>query len=407
MEILKKALLSLLLFIVSEFAFSQDTALFMSYNLLNYYSSTQDSTVRNPYFRTIIQHTHPDVLAAVEVVNNISSSEFLKNVLQKVDASYTRAPFSGNAYDTNSSLYYLSSQFSCNSNVAIHTSTSREINDYTLIHKATGKKIHVYVVHLKASSGSDNEQKRLSEADSLRAVTDALPANTSFIVCGDFNFYGSTPAYIKLTESHTGTQGQFFDALDMPGIWDSPAYTKYHTQSTRRRSFGYGYTGSTGGLDDRFDLFLFSKDIVSNGSIHFVEGSTKVIGNDGNHYNDSINQLPNTAVSVAVANALHYASDHLPVQIKLVYGKTSSIRDISASSNTFIVYPNPSDNECFIKSNSIESFDYLLYDLTGRILNEGTGFKSVIVPLEGLSKGIYYLKISSEKESEVFKLAHY
>lgn len=380
----------------------------MSYNLLNYYSSTQDSTVRNPYFRTIIQHTRPDVLAVVEIVNNNSSSEFLKNVLQKVDASYSKAPFSGNPYDTNSSLYFRSSQFSCNSNVAIHTSTSREINDYTLVHKATGKTLHVYVVHLKASSDSADEQKRLSEANALRAVTDALPSNSSYIVCGDFNFYKSTePGYVRLTETIPGKSGQFFDALNLTGAWNSPAYKIYHTQSTRRRSFGYGYYGSTGGLDDRFDLFLYSNAVMSNGPIHFVEGSTKAIGNDGNHYNDSINKLPNTSVPVSVANALHYASDHLPVQVKLIFGFTASAEDISVVSNTFTVYPNPVENECFIKSNSNENFMLSLYDLTGRILYEEEGVNSASVALKGLAKGIYYLKISSDKHSKVFKIAHY
>jgi hypothetical protein len=38
-----------------------------------------------------------------------------------------------------------------------------------------------------------------------------------------------------------------------------------------------------------------------------------VYGNDGNHYNDSINRPPNNVVSQLVANALHYSSDHIPI----------------------------------------------------------------------------------------------
>jgi hypothetical protein len=46
------------------------------------------------------------------------------------------------------------------------------------------------------------------------------------------------------------------------------------------------------------------------------------VGNDGNHYNDSINRMPNAAVPASVANALHYASDHLPVTGRFVFHQT-------------------------------------------------------------------------------------
>jgi hypothetical protein len=42
-------------------------------------------------------------------------------------------------------------------------------------------------------------------------------------------------------------------------------------------------------------------------------------GNDGNHFNDSINHLPNAAVPDSIANALHNASDHLPVSARFVF----------------------------------------------------------------------------------------
>lgn len=67
-------------------------------------------------------------------------------------------------------------------------------------------------------------------------------------------------------------------------------------------------------MDDRFDLILFSKAIQQPGDITYVANSCIPFGNDGNHYNDSINKQPNTAVDIAVANALHNASDHLPVK---------------------------------------------------------------------------------------------
>ncbi|MBK7964929.1 MAG: hypothetical protein IPK10_06345 [Bacteroidetes bacterium] len=77
--------------------------------------------------------------------------------------------------------------------------------------------------------------------------------------------------------------------------------------------------GSTGGMDDRFDMILYSKAISEVGGWEVVPNSLIPFGNDGNHYNDSINRQPNIAVSIALANALHIASDHLPITLKLVH----------------------------------------------------------------------------------------
>src|SRR5690606_6406171 len=89
------------------------------------------------------------------------------------------------------------------------------------------------------------------------------------------------------------------------------------TQSTRTRQFG---GGASGGLDDRFDMILMSQTVMEEGGVFFLPGSYFAFGNDGNHYNDSINKMPNTAVTQQIANALHYASDHLPVIAAFSFG---------------------------------------------------------------------------------------
>lgn len=105
----------------------------------------------------------------------------------------------------------------------------------------------------------------------------------------------------------------------MPGNWhDVSNYAQYFTQSPRLRQFG---GGASGGLDDRFDLLLISPAMANNGTITIVPNTYTAYGNDGNHMNDSINSIPNTAVSQEVANALHYASDHLPVFASFEFSK--------------------------------------------------------------------------------------
>jgi hypothetical protein len=59
-----------------------------------------------------------------------------------------------------------------------------------------------------------------------------------------------------------------------------------------------------------------------------VTGSYTAFGNDAQHFNDSINRMPNLAVDSATAQALHDASDHLPVYLDLVFTtQTSEIEE--------------------------------------------------------------------------------
>ena len=51
-------------------------------------------------------------------------------------------------------------------------------------------------------------------------------------------------------------------------------------------------------------------------SVQYIQGSYKAIGNDGNHFNGSINSGSNSEYPDSIANALYYMSDHLPVVLK-------------------------------------------------------------------------------------------
>lgn len=99
------------------------------------------------------------------------------------------------------------------------------------------------------------------------------------MVLGDFNIYKSSePAYQRLLDQ--STSGYFFDVINMTGTWNNASYAIYHTQSPRVRAFG---GGATGGLDDRFDMILFSPAIIQNGGITYVNNSYTVYGNNGLH----------------------------------------------------------------------------------------------------------------------------
>jgi len=326
----------LLVLQMCEILQAQDTVRVMSYNLLNYpelSAFTADTSTRNPEYRRIIQAANPDILVVQELNSQAGFTGFLNNVMNANGVVYGAATYI-NSNDTEQGLYYRLSKFQFINHSAIPTSL-RNINEFRLVHIQSGDTLRVYGVHLKASTGSTNEQQRASEVDSLRKRTNSLPPGTNFLVCGDMNLYGSfEPAYQKLLQVQAGNEGHFYDALNLSGTWNSSSYAVHHTQSPRVRSFN---GGATGGMDDRFDLILYSKAVRDAGGVTVVPGSLKAFGNDGLHYNDSINRMPNNAVSQLVASALHNAADHIPVLLSLTF--PSGVSSLPDAGMTAIIPP--------------------------------------------------------------------
>jgi len=321
----------------------------MCWNLLNYPDATNiaaDTALRHPFYRAVVQYTVPDILVTEE--NTLSSSPvwFLDDVMNAGGVVYNKGTFI-NGSDTDNEIYFRDSLFSFVSNTRIRTDL-RDINEFKLVHLATGDTIRIYAVHLKASSGSTNESQRALEVDSLRKITNQLPAGSNFIVCGDFNFYGDYEnGYQQLLLNNPNDDGNFIDPIVMTGVWHNAAYTNYHTQSTRTASFG---GGATGGMNDRFDLMLFSTAISQGSSgIQYVSGSTTAVGNDGNHYNEAINVIHNTAAPTAVVNALYNASDHLPVYAMFNFSVPNGIFSPNQYASDFSLFPNPCNPACGLK----------------------------------------------------------
>lgn len=327
---------------------SQDTAKIMTYNLLNY----NGSTIKDQSFRKVINYVKPDIIVTEETISQSAVNNFVSNVLNYYSPGlYTAGTFL-NGYDTDNAIFFKSSKFTFLYNFAIQT-TLRTINLFGLVHTATGDTLKLFAVHLKASNTTSDQQQRLSEVNVLRNFTNTLPLNSEFIVLGDFNIYTSLePAYLRLLQVDAGVEGHFIDPLNLTGTWNQSSYSSYHTQSTRTRALSD--SGSTGGLDDRFDMILNSKAMTEEGRIKYIPGSLKPVGNDGNHYNDSINKRPNNAVPDSIADALYYGSDHLPVTALYKF----DVNTISVSNNTTSIpgkfrlyqnYPNPFNPETKIK----------------------------------------------------------
>jgi hypothetical protein len=271
--------------------------------------------------------------------------------------------------DSNNGIFYLDSLFTFISNRPIETAL-RDISEFTLIYKPTGDTFRIYAAHLKASTGSANEAQRSAEVDSLRKVTNQLPAGSEFVVCGDFNIYGDyEAAYQKLVQDDVWNDGEFNDPFQLSGVWNNASYRFYHTQSTRTTQFG---GGSYGGMDDRFDMILYSNGTAQSGGMYYLPGTCRAFGNDGNHYQLAVNAGTNGAVSQAVADALHLGSDHLPVMADFEFGGNSGI-PILTMDGGLDIFPNPAHQEFYLRFHADREGDmpWSLYTVSGSLVEEG------------------------------------
>jgi hypothetical protein len=291
-----------------------DTLRIMDYNLLNYPGST--SATRNPYFRAVVHSSKPDVLVTLENTSSAGVTLFRDSVLNYYQTGFYSTIAYHDGYDSDPHIFFKTTKVTFLSANYIPTAL-RDIGEYILRVNSSGDTIRLFAVHLKASDTPADESKRLAEATILRNYISNLPANSKFMIMGDFNFYRSTDsAYQKLTRSEANNIGRAKDPINQVGLWhDGSAYAPYHTQSTRVAALSDG--GASGGLDDRFDFIFTSYSSLDSNTI---VSSYKAYGNDGNHLNQSINVLPNTAVPDSVADGVYYSSDHLPIICDFKFG---------------------------------------------------------------------------------------
>lgn len=294
-----------------------------TYNVLNLGDNDYN---RAEAFRTVLEGVRPDILVCQEVNNEIGVQMMLDSVLNyNREAEYRAVPFH-NGPDTDNALLYNSQKLQF-IEARYHPTALRDIAEYVLLPVGTEDTLVVFAFHLKAGEDSESKAQRLEEAKVARSFIEEISADREFIIAGDLNVYAaSEPAYQWLTDPSRGTQrSAAVDPIDKEGDWhENEAFAAIHTQSTRGRQFGGGLEGS---MDDRFDFLLLSHSLNEN---KYRAGSYTTYGNDGNHFDDSINVMPNTAVPHTVAQALHDASDHLPVYLDIQFTKETLSTEAAA-----------------------------------------------------------------------------
>ncbi|MBL7136125.1 MAG: T9SS type A sorting domain-containing protein [Candidatus Marinimicrobia bacterium] len=380
-----------------------DTLTVMTYNILNFDSYSTDRVAN---FNKIIEEVNPDILVVQELKSASGGQLFLNNVMNAGGDEYSATPFIDGPY-TDNQLFYRNSIILHVKTEQIHTDL-RDISAYTLglnNYSDTSFKFIIYTVHLKASQGSEEENRRYIEVLKLKEHADYHYLETHYIVAGDLNVYNANePAYKVLIDSMAI---DLFDPIDSPGNWhNSGSFAWLHTQATRENYNGWNY----GGLDDRFDFILMSEPFHTSDGLQYVSGSYKAYGNDGNHFNNSINDGVNTAVSTDLADALYYASDHLPVVAKVCYSTSNS----ESMDETYlpdelqllVAYPNPFNQSVNFKVEVPEQGNYNIsvFDLTGNLIwsNNFQSHDRTVYTLSWdgtnkynrpLSSGIYIVKV--------------
>lgn len=172
---------------------------------------------------------------------------------------------------------------------------------------------YIYSSHLKASTGTSNQEERLFGIEQLLQNVSELPSGSCVVYAGDYNIYSSgEPAYELLVADGPG---QAIDPYGN-GSWSGSSNAFKHTQSPRADAGG-GLIG--GALDDRFDFVVHNEPMQDGVGLDYIPGSLRPLGNDGDHYDEAINAgnntyfAGNTSRSNQLADALHDGSDHIPV----------------------------------------------------------------------------------------------
>lgn len=417
--------IALAILFISHSLSAQDRVKVMVYNLLNYGNvtsyctvSNNDMTAKSTYNAQIVDYVKPDIIGVVEMGSaDFAHQRFLDSALNVNGVSHfakaTKKNLAGSSII--SLLYYNSEKFGLAGTVSLQQQV-RDIVLFRLYYKSPKLAtthdtafVNCIVAHLKSSNSSANETIRQQMVDNALSYLSSHYPSDNYLFMGDLNIYTSTEGAYQSLLNYSQTAYRFFDPINRPGSWNnSSSYADVHTQSTHSSSNG---CAAGGGLDDRFDFILIS-DAIKNGSKHisYVPNSYTTIGNDGNHFNQSINSGTNNSVPAVILNALYNNSDHLPIVLELDLDNTiSGVSNIEKNNTVNVRFENPVDKtlDLFVSIDKAQNLETRLFDVQGRVLGSSKDFVSnntrISFDLSSMAKGLYVVQILNESGQVLFK----
>lgn len=415
---MKTFLTAIILVYISIGLSAQDTIRIMQYNLLMYgdnfggcTSSNNNVYDKNEYLKTIVNYVEPDIVFVNELYKDIYYHDLILDNVFNIDGVnyFKRANASNlaNSYTVNQA-FYNSQKFQLMENFGIETDV-RDIDIFKFACLTAGNSgdnpiIHCAVAHLKAGSYPENEQSRTFETNKLMTYLNNSGADGNYTFSGDFNVYSASEQAFQNLMNYANPTIRFYDPINKINWSSSSYYADVHTQSTHTA----GNCFSGGGLDDRFDFILVSNEILDGSqSVKYVNGSYRAVGQDGQHFNNSLISSPqNSSVPPDVLNALYNMSDHLPVIADLAIGENvGSVQDDYAGITLF--FPNPAKGDFRLHFDLEEpagfnleidnSFGQKVY--REQIVNLKAG--DIEIPAGSFEPGLYFISTSTKSGSSL------
>ena len=368
--------------------------------------TTNNVDEKNNNLKIILSEIKPDIFCVNELNASNSSIDYLKdNVLNISDINYWKhADLTDNF--TTSMIYYDSRKMNLESQAYIDADP-RQIQIYNMVLVDDNTiKFTLFVTHLKAGSTDDDKTKRADATQKLMNYIDNKGAGNYFFM-GDFNFYSSdAEAYQNITNPSNSSIA-FLDPIDREGNWhNNSSFADIHTQATHENDddcFSYG------GMDDRFDFIFISKNIKNKtAGIKYVTNSYTTIGQDGNHFNKSINEGVNSSVSSEMADALFNMSDHLPLSLEIECDATITANISSINNHSQIIcVPNPFNEKLNIQYEVKSPSHIKIFNITGQLVysNYFNSAKNINIEWNTtkLKKGLYFIQIQNANSTKTVK----
>ena len=313
----------------------------MTYNILNYrnFTSYCTSSNNNPItkeaaLREVIAYAQPDLLVCNEVggATPAAHEKILTDVLNTGGTTrWASTSYANNGFSTLvNGVYYDQTKLGIKREGMVSKSVSnvdlvRVLDVVQFYYKDSLLSVNpdtvfftVVAAHLKAGSAATDLADRATATAALMQHLTQRVSDPNVLLGGDFNIYKSQEAAFQNLINHSVASERFYDPIGQLGTWTNNAnYAPYHTQSTRNANTNNGCF-SGGGLDDRLDQWLVSSSVKDGlGKVAYVPGSFRVVGNDGMHFNQGIDEGTNYSVPANIRAALYTVSDHLPVLVEL------------------------------------------------------------------------------------------
>lgn len=399
-------------------AMAQDTLTVMQYNLL-YYGNTStcdeydnNTQHKDECIRVILDEVKPNILTVCEFGATQSlQNDFLRHNLNINDANYWQSDNIINYANSSiiNHIFFDSRKMGLKKHMALRTHP-RDTDVYELYMRtpslAVGDTIKLVCIVAHTKAGKEWESSRRAQMQMAMDYVNQHYSTENVLIMGDFNMYGASESgYRLLTQTYSNPYARFMDPVANHGgvgEWNNNIqFAQFHTQSTHSTS---SECFVDGGLDDRFDFILMSDEIAfSYNHLRYVNNSYKAVGNDGHHFNMSVDQGYNASVPAAVAEALFDASDHLPVTMKIAVDVHLGVEDNEAQNLYATVAPNPASDKATVHFfNPLQGqVQFDLYSLQGQLMQResaelGEGSQQFELSLQGLTKGFYLLRMTHE-----------